>query len=111
MTTSPHNQAPNPDACPSCPVAAHTADATRLTALKPGQTATVCQCALDPADASVLRAMGLRPNATLRVCRAGEPCVVEVLYGEGDHASSCRIGLSKPLAARVMVAPLQPPTA
>lgn len=78
-----------------------------LTALQAGQMATVFTTSLDPADAALLRAMGLRPAARIRVCRLGEPCIVEVMSG-GDSCNrpggcACRIGLARPLAERVMV--------
>ena len=37
--------------------------AVKLTTLRAGQTAMVCQTSLDPSDAALLRAMGLRPLA------------------------------------------------
>jgi hypothetical protein len=64
---------------------------------------------MDPCDAALLRAMGLRPNATVRLCRLGEPCIVEVLNGasedgcRGTGGCWCRIGLAKPLACAVVV--------
>lgn len=88
--------APSPCSASSAPVTA------RLTALRAGQEATICECALEPRDAAVLRAMGLKQSARIRVCRTGEPFVIEVLY----HGSGCsfRIGLARPLAGRVTVA-------
>ena len=92
-----------------------------LTTLRAGDIGVVCETCMDPIDAAMLRAMGLRPNATIRVCRLGEPCIVEVFTGatkadpscpEGDPRDrpcdrpggcSCRIGLARPLAERVMV--------
>lgn len=75
-----------------------------LTTLKPGETARICETCLDPADAAMLRAMGLRPNAVVRLCRMGEPCIVEVMAGEASAAGcACRIGLAKLLAQRVLV--------
>jgi hypothetical protein len=69
--------------------------------------ATVFQTCLDPNDAALLRAMGLRPSARIRICRLGEPCIVEVLSGSDScgraGGCACRIGLAKPLAERVMV--------
>jgi hypothetical protein len=69
--------------------------------------ATVFQTCLDPSDAALLRAMGLRPSARIRVCRLGEPCIVEVMSGSDScnrpGGCACRIGLAKPLAERVMV--------
>lgn len=60
--------------------------------------------------------MGLRPRARVRVCKRGEPCIVEVLAGCGhggggiDDACSCRIGLAGSLARRVMIEPNAQPT-
>ena len=55
-----------------------------LAKLKAGQTARVCEACVDPRDAALLRAMGLRPNALIRVCRVGEPCIVEVVAVSDD---------------------------
>jgi Fe2+ transport system protein FeoA len=92
-----------------------------LTSLRAGDVGIVCETCMDPIDAAMLRAMGLRPNATIRVCRLGEPCILEVFTGaaapcEAQTGSSsadrpcdrpggcsCRIGLARPLAERVMV--------
>lgn len=67
---------------------------------------------IEGGDASLLRAMGLRPRSLVRVRRTGEPCIVEVLTGvkgDGGGCASeggcwCRIGLAKVLAERVLVA-------
>lgn len=79
--------------------------ATPLSKLKPGQTAIVRGGTLDASDAAYLRAMGVRPAALVRVCRLGHPCIIEVLSGgrECCGMGSCRIGLAKELAQRVMV--------
>lgn len=70
---------------------------------------------LDEDDRKILRAMGLHKDCTLRMCRAGEPCIVAVLgltgtatgVGDGRQAaaggSGCRIGLARPLAERIVV--------
>lgn len=86
-----------------------------LTSLAAGSLAKICETCLDPLDASMLRAMGLRPAATVRLCRLGEPCVVEVYpgsTGQGDQCDRpdcrCRIGLARILAERVMVTALAP---
>ncbi len=55
---------------------------------------------LEADGAATLRAMGLRPSVTVRVCRIGHPCIVEVGNVAG---ATCRIGLARPLAERVMV--------
>lgn len=79
--------------------------ATSLTALKPGQSGVVVDAAMDADDAAQLRAMGLRPNARVVLCRSGEPCIVRVL---GACGCESRIGLARPLAERVMVNPAAP---
>jgi Fe2+ transport system protein FeoA len=76
-----------------------------LASLKPGQTGVVRGATLDAGDAAYLRAMGVRPAALVRVCRLGHPCIIQVVSGgkECCGMGSCRIGLSKELAERVMV--------
>jgi Fe2+ transport system protein FeoA len=81
-----------------------------LAQLARGQTATVdgpdATGIVSSGDAAYLRAMGLRPNARIRVCRLGQPCIVEVMTGDADCGQSecgCRIGLSKELAQHLMV--------
>jgi hypothetical protein len=57
--------------------------------------------------------MGLHNEARVRLCRAGEPCIVAVssslASGRGGNdcgcASECRIGLARRLADRILVAP------
>lgn len=81
-----------------------------LFALGTGRIAKVCEHCLNESDAAMLRAMGMKPGASVRVCRAGEPCIVEVLPPSGGGPCGCdcstRIGLAKDLAMRVMVVPL-----
>lgn len=50
--------------------------------------------------AAELRAMGLRAQVRVVLCRAGEPCIVRVL---GACGCESRIGLAKPLADQVLV--------
>jgi len=71
-----------------------------LTQVSRGRRVTVSDTMDDHEDARVLRAMGLRPNAELKVCRLGEPCIVALANGCG---LGCRIGLSRRLAECVMV--------
>ncbi len=73
-----------------------------LDQLPRGATCRVQGSTLDSADAALLRAMGLRPDASVRVCRLGEPCIVSV---KGECGPACRIGLSRHLARRVLVSP------
>jgi Fe2+ transport system protein FeoA len=77
----------------------HDAQGIPLTQLKRGGVGTVRGCGPD-GEAAVLRAMGLRNDARVRLCRLGEPCIVQVL---GQCGCSCRIGLARPLAERVLV--------
>lgn len=69
-----------------------------------GAQGQVSAAALDDKDAAMLRAMGVRPSAMLRVCRVGEPTIVELVPdGPGVCRSGCRIGLAKSLAARIRI--------
>ena len=83
----------------------HNPAATTPLATKPaGWRGVVSHSAMDERDGAVLRAMGLRPAAHVRVCRVGEPTIVEVVGG-ADKACryGCRIGLCRDLASKVMV--------
>ncbi len=76
-----------------------------LTQLSRGQSGRVrIDGALDGAgvneEVKMLRAMGLRPNASVTMCRLGEPCIVTL---SGACGGGCRIGLAKEIADRVMV--------
>lgn len=66
--------------------------------LDPGQV--VGQAGLAADDAGMLRAMGLHPNATVRLCRLGDPCIVQVGRERGD---SCRLGVARRIAERITV--------
>jgi hypothetical protein len=48
-------------------------------------------------DCALLRALGLSDRCLLRVCKAGEPCIVQV--------RATRIGLSRELARGILVIP------
>jgi len=50
---------------------------------------------LDPQDANLLRALGVTRQSTLTLCKAGEPCIVQV--------RSTRIGLSRTVASGILV--------
>ncbi|MEK6701427.1 MAG: ferrous iron transport protein A [Planctomycetota bacterium] len=57
---------------------------------------------LEAADAAMLRAMGLRGGAMIRVCRVGEPTVAEVISGHTCRCQCrCRIGIARGLARRI----------
>ncbi len=63
---------------------------------KGGQTGRIDCTQAHPDECSMLRAMGLRPDASVQMCRLGEPCIVSL-------SGACRIGLAKDIASRVMV--------
>ncbi len=71
-----------------------------LTQLKRGQRAVV-DCStlthLPEDERCLLRAMGMYDRCTVRVCRPGTPCIVEV--------DSTRLGLSGSVARRILVEP------
>jgi len=69
--------------------------------MRVGDIGRICGGRLEDDDRDMLRALGLRPDAMVRLTRIGEPCIVQVL---GVHGCSCRIGLARPLAERVIVA-------
>ena len=76
-----------------------------LSDVETGAIAVVRVVNADVADAALLRAMGLRPAARVRVFRTGEPCVVQVLRTASNAETQVltRIALSAPLARRVRV--------
>jgi Fe2+ transport system protein FeoA len=45
----------------------------------------------------MLRALGMTDDCTLRICKVGEPCIVQV--------QSTRIGLSRSVADGILVVP------
>ncbi|MEI7658108.1 MAG: FeoA family protein [Phycisphaerae bacterium] len=75
-----------------------------LSSLPVNALAHVCEHCLDPRDAAMLRAMGMRPCARVRMIRTGEPCIIEVVgVNPATGSCGCRIGLSRDLADRVIV--------
>ncbi|MEQ9095544.1 MAG: FeoA family protein [Phycisphaerales bacterium] len=73
----------------------------RLTQLTRGQTGRLDAAEFADDSAAHLTAMGLRPSCQLRVCKAGQPCIVHV----DGHAGGCRIALSRDLADSLYVLP------
>jgi len=83
----PHGAAPSSaTSAPSSTIA--------LTDLKPGAEAELDQIR-DPRSRAVLSSLGLTGGARLRLCRLGDPCIIQV--------RSTRIGLSKVVAESVYV--------
>lgn len=102
------NRLNSPNVSASTPTPA--ASLTPLASLRVGQIALVREALVDAADAAYLRAMGLRPGSHVRICRLGEPVIIEVsgcgLSGcDTIGGCGCRIGLSREIARKVMVEP------
>jgi len=56
---------------------------------------------IDDQTRALLRALGLTDGSTLRVCKQGEPCIIQV--------RTTRIGMARSVAAGLLVEPLQGP--
>ena len=69
----------------------------RLSELPPGRLARLHGADLTPHDCALLRALGLTDRCLLRVCKIGEPCIVQV--------RATRIGLSRAVAHGIFVLP------
>ncbi len=71
-----------------------------LTELSRGQSGRIQMQGAATEEVKMLRAMGLRPNASVTMCRHGQPCIVSL---SGACGGGCRIGLAKEIAGRVMI--------
>lgn len=69
----------------------------RLSDLRVGSRARFHEARLDPASCNLLRALGLTSACELRLCKSGEPCIVQV--------RATRIGLSMAVAGGIFVIP------
>ena len=69
----------------------------RLSEMKVGAVARFHEAKLDAASCQLLRALGLTRACEVRLCKDGEPCIVQV--------RSTRIGLSKSVAGGIYVIP------
>jgi Fe2+ transport system protein FeoA len=68
-----------------------------LSSVRPGAVVRFRGTVLDPASCDLLRALGLTRECQLTLCKAGEPCIVQV--------RSTRIGLSGKVADGILVVP------
>ena len=68
-----------------------------LSELGSGRQALVVERLLCGDDCKLLSAMGLGDQCVVRVCRSGEPCIVEV--------QETRLGLCRAIAKKVLVLP------
>ena len=78
---------------PSCPAA----EPVRLSELAVGKVVRLHLADLPAQDCALLGALGLTDRCVLRICKVGEPCIVQV--------QSTRIGLSRSVADGIMVVP------
>lgn len=69
-----------------------------LSELAVGAVARFHDDQLDPEARHQLRSLGLTASSQLRLCKKGEPCIVQV--------RSTRIGISGAVARRIFVVPL-----
>ncbi len=84
-----------------------------LAKLRVGQRGTIQEKRLAEPDKAVLRAMGLSCNASVTLCRQGEPCIVAITTGGaaggrlgeagGARDGGCRIGLTRELSEKIFV--------
>jgi Fe2+ transport system protein FeoA len=68
-----------------------------LSELAAGRIVRLHAADLSPQDCALLRSLGMTDSCMLRICKVGEPCIVEV--------KSTRIGLSRSVASGIMVVP------
>ena len=66
-----------------------------LADLGPQECAVMRSADLSETDRELLASMGLRENCRLRLCRVGEPCIVQV--------EATRLGLSRQVSGRILV--------
>ncbi len=72
-------------------------DSLRLTQLAAGSRARLSATRLAAAEQDLLTALGLSAGSCFRVCRAGDPWILEV--------RATRIGLADVVAERLLVVP------
>jgi len=85
---------------PDCCGREGSGEVVSLCCMTPGQCGIIRQNTATGADAAYLRALGLRCNQRIRLCRASGPWIVEVGCQGGP---ACRIGLARDMAERVQV--------
>jgi Fe2+ transport system protein FeoA len=73
--------------------------AVPLTSVSTGSTATLHDIH-DPDARALLRSLGLTDASELRLCKIGDPCIIQV--------GATRIGLSRGVAASLWVVPAVP---
>jgi Fe2+ transport system protein FeoA len=69
-----------------------------LSDLPVGKLARLHAVDLDDAAAGLLRALGLTSDSDLRLCKGGEPCIVQI--------GGTRLGVSGAVARHILVMPV-----
>jgi hypothetical protein len=90
---------PSVDA-PGCCAGEGSGQVVALSRMAPGQCGIIRRSTAEGADGAYLRALGLRVNQRIRLCRCSGPWIVEVGCQRGP---ATRIGLARDLAAMVEV--------
>lgn len=75
-------------------------DPVPLSTLRAGATGRLRDARLDPQSVGLLRALGWSDDDPFRLCKAGDPCIVQV--------GTTRIGVSGEVAACLFVIPDSP---
>lgn len=66
-----------------------------LSSLRDGDRGRVHSTDMRCEDCALLNAMGLTDQCEIRVCQAGEPCIVQV--------RTTRLGIARSLAGKIMI--------
>jgi Fe2+ transport system protein FeoA len=74
-----------------------------LSTLPAGAVGRVHDSQLDEESTGFLRALGLSVSRRFKLCKTGEPCIVQI--------GATRIGVSRDVAARIFVVPDGPANA
>ena len=85
---------------PGCCGATGSGRVISLCCMLPGECGIIRQNLASGADAAYLRALGLRVNQRVRLCRSAGSWIVEVGCQGGP---ACRIGLARDMAEQVRV--------
>ena len=72
-------------------------DPISLCDLSVGATARFHEARLDPESCQLLGSLGLTRSSLVRLCKAGDPCIVQV--------RATRIGLARAVAGAIFVIP------
>ena len=82
-------------------MSARPATPVSLSSLRAGGTGRLHEAKLDEQSVNLLRALGLAQTDTFRLCKAGDPCILQV--------GTTRIGVSRAVASAIFVIPDRPP--